>query len=296
MIIDNFSECISIKPKVSIGMPVFNGEPFIREALDSLLAQSFIDFELIISDNASTDGTAAICQDYAANDKRISYVRQSSNIGPLANFQYVLDRAVGDYFMWAAADDRWSQDWLYELTLGMSDGSYACSIGNISYIDEASELIECDTSRGGFLTEFPLLDQCCSALHRVVNYFLNRNDMLMYGLFRTNQAKSVRLLKGAYSDLPHDQAYAYLYFILTFGGIYKSKKSVISKRIHSAQASHLGPKTLKEQYSINRNHVYLTQIYMKNSCLTSLERCLLSVFIYLYLTASLIKNRRNIRP
>jgi glycosyltransferase involved in cell wall biosynthesis len=92
-------------PKVSIGMPVYNGEPFIREALDSLLAQTFTDFELIISDNASTDGTEAICREYAAKDDRIRYVRQPENRGALANFQFVLDEAVGEYFMWAAADD-----------------------------------------------------------------------------------------------------------------------------------------------------------------------------------------------
>ena len=99
-------------PQVSIGMPVYNGEPFIREALDSLLAQTFTDFELIISDNASTDGTEAICRGYAAKDKRIRYVRQAENRGALANFQFVLDEAVGVYFMWAAADDRRTADFL----------------------------------------------------------------------------------------------------------------------------------------------------------------------------------------
>ena len=93
-------------PQVSIGMPVFNGEKFIREALDSLLAQNFTDFELIISDNASTDSTEAICREYEARDDRIRYVRQAENMGPVANFRYVLDEAVGEYFMWAAADDR----------------------------------------------------------------------------------------------------------------------------------------------------------------------------------------------
>lgn len=94
-------------PKVSIGMPVYNGDAFIREALDSLLAQTFTDFELIISDNASTDDTQLICQEYAANDCRIRYVRQSRNIGAAANFQFVLKQAVGKLFMWAAADDSW---------------------------------------------------------------------------------------------------------------------------------------------------------------------------------------------
>ncbi|MEQ9623697.1 glycosyltransferase family 2 protein [Coleofasciculus chthonoplastes] len=93
-------------PKVSIGMPVYNGEPFIREALDSILTQTFTDFELIISDNASTDGTEVICRDYATKDDRLRYIRHPKNRGVIANFKFVLDEAVGEYFMWAAADDK----------------------------------------------------------------------------------------------------------------------------------------------------------------------------------------------
>ena len=92
-------------PSVSIGMPVFNGERTLLAALDSLLAQSFTDFELIISDNASTDQTESICREYAARDNRIRYVRQGTNIGAAANFKFVLAEARGEYFMWAACDD-----------------------------------------------------------------------------------------------------------------------------------------------------------------------------------------------
>jgi glycosyltransferase involved in cell wall biosynthesis len=99
-------------PTVSIGMPVYNGEKFIREALDSLLVQTFTDFELIISDNASTDATELICREYAARDLRIYYVRHEVNRGAPANFQFVLDKARGKYFMWAAADDVRSPDFI----------------------------------------------------------------------------------------------------------------------------------------------------------------------------------------
>ena len=99
-------------PKVSIGMPVYNGEPFIREALNSLLVQTFTDFELIISDNGSTDATEAICKDYAEKDVRIRYLRQAENRGPVANFQFVLDESVGEYFMWCAVDDKRDQTFL----------------------------------------------------------------------------------------------------------------------------------------------------------------------------------------
>lgn len=93
--------------KVCIGMPVYNEEAFLRNALDSLLAQTHADFELIISDNASTDLTQKICQEYATRDERIKYIRQKSNIGIFANFEFVLRQCNCKYFMWAAADDYW---------------------------------------------------------------------------------------------------------------------------------------------------------------------------------------------
>lgn len=99
-------------PTVSIGMPVYNGERYIRAALESLLAQSFTDFELIISDNASTDATESICREYAARDARIVCIRHEKNRGASANFQFVLDQARGEFFMWAACDDVRSPDFI----------------------------------------------------------------------------------------------------------------------------------------------------------------------------------------
>lgn len=100
-------------PKVSIGMPVYNGEKYIQDALNSLLEQTFSNFELIISDNCSTDGTAKICQEYALRDNRIIYHQQKTNIGAAANFGFVLDSACAPIFMWAAHDDKWTKGFLY---------------------------------------------------------------------------------------------------------------------------------------------------------------------------------------
>jgi glycosyltransferase involved in cell wall biosynthesis len=95
------------KPLVSIGMPTCNGERFIRHALDSLLAQDYTNFELIISDNASTDGTQMICQEYVAKDKRIQYRRNRTNLGSIANFRLVFELSRGKYFMFAGDHDLW---------------------------------------------------------------------------------------------------------------------------------------------------------------------------------------------
>lgn len=95
------------KPLVSIGMPVYNGERYVRRTLDSLLAQDYGNFELIISDNASTDKTQQICRDYEFKDTRVRVFVNEHNIGMMENFAAVLERAQGPYFMWAAADDHW---------------------------------------------------------------------------------------------------------------------------------------------------------------------------------------------
>lgn len=92
-------------PRVSIGMPVFNAQRYLREAIDSLLAQTMTDFEIVLCDNASTDATVEICREYAARDPRVRYHRNSSNFGVVANFNRAFELSTGCYFKWAAYDD-----------------------------------------------------------------------------------------------------------------------------------------------------------------------------------------------
>jgi glycosyltransferase involved in cell wall biosynthesis len=99
-------------PRLSIGLPVYNGEEYLAEALDALLGQTFTDFELIISDNASTDGTATICARYERQDARIRYFRQSRNIGAAPNHNFLLAQARGEFFQWVSCDDLYARDLL----------------------------------------------------------------------------------------------------------------------------------------------------------------------------------------
>ncbi|HZL30486.1 MAG TPA: glycosyltransferase family 2 protein [Pseudolabrys sp.] len=101
-------------PKVTVGVPVYNGAATLGSALDALLKQTFADFEIVISDNASTDDTSDICAKYIAEDARIRCYRQATNIGAELNFKFVLEQARAPYFMWSACDDLRSPDFLQE--------------------------------------------------------------------------------------------------------------------------------------------------------------------------------------
>ena len=103
---------VNAVPRLSIGLPVYNGEEYLAESLDALLGQSYEDFELIISDNASTDGTAGICRRYGKQDSRIRYVRQPRNIGCAPNHNFVVGQARGELFKWASDDDLYARDLL----------------------------------------------------------------------------------------------------------------------------------------------------------------------------------------
>ncbi|MDY7105032.1 MAG: glycosyltransferase family 2 protein [Actinomycetota bacterium] len=93
------------RPRVSIGLPVYNGERFLDQAIRTLLAQTFTDIELLLADNGSTDGTQAICEYWQNADQRVRYLRSEENHGAAWNFNRLLDVARGEYFKWAADDD-----------------------------------------------------------------------------------------------------------------------------------------------------------------------------------------------
>lgn len=133
-------------PLLSIGMPIYNEERFLQQALDSLRSQSYENFQILISDNASTDMTGEIAARAAAEDDRITYLRADSNMGAAANFELVLEKAKGDYFMWAAGHDVWSHDLIAESIAILEDKRSASVAFATSYwINESGERDERDT-------------------------------------------------------------------------------------------------------------------------------------------------------
>lgn len=101
-------------PRVSIAVPAYNCDKFIAQSIESLLAQTYGDFELVISDNASTDATEDVCRRYLALDKRVRYFRHPRNIGGPGNFRHAYSLCSGEFHKWSTADDHWHPAFLQE--------------------------------------------------------------------------------------------------------------------------------------------------------------------------------------
>jgi glycosyltransferase involved in cell wall biosynthesis len=183
---------------VSIGMPVYNGEEYIRDALDALLRQTFADFELIISDNASSDRTEAICREYAQRDARIIYFRQKENLGAAANFQFVLDHARAGLFMWAAYDDEWAKNYLTNATALLGDG-------NIDFVFPAFSVRSIKLNIGKKFDEeiFGFIEST-DRKQRVLQFLALHHDShkcnIVYSLFRTEFLRAALKLQDIGND------------------------------------------------------------------------------------------------
>jgi len=122
------------KPKISIGLPVFNEEELLENRIKSILDQNYKNFEIIISDNASTDQTAEICKKYEKIDPRIKFFRQGKNMGPYWNFNFVLENAQGMYFIWFAVDDNHEKTFLEKnLEILEKNKNVVASISDVKY-------------------------------------------------------------------------------------------------------------------------------------------------------------------
>jgi glycosyltransferase involved in cell wall biosynthesis len=124
-------------PRVSLALPVYNGEKFVADAIRSILDQEYSDFELIITDNASTDATEAICRQFATSDDRIKYFRNERNLGAGPNFNLGFKLSSGDYFKWCACDDCLSPNFVASCVTALDlNQSAVLAYGTTQIIDE----------------------------------------------------------------------------------------------------------------------------------------------------------------
>ena len=217
---------MSNEAEITIGMPVFNDIDFIEQSLKSILGQSFKDFNLIISDDGSSDGSQVICERYAAMDNRITYIRQPKNLGISRNMEFLLSQAITPYFMWAADDDLWDKTFIEKLITLLNQNKEAvvafCKYSLIN--DEGNQLDK------GRLFEY----NADKPNQRLKKFIVNPNDAFGYGIFRTEQIKKVRFpvwwwpnQKCAYNNI-----YPTLCFYLAKGEIvYHQSEVLFFKRV-----------------------------------------------------------------
>jgi glycosyltransferase involved in cell wall biosynthesis len=176
--------------RVGMGMPVYNGERYLEESLRANLAQTYGDFRLFIADNASTDRTEEICRDYAARDKRITYIRNPVNVGAPGNYARCFHPAVCEYFRWANSDDL-PEPTLLEKCVAVldADPSTVLAYGKTRIIDEHGALMqEYDDDLN--LRQDKISERFIDCLVRIG---LNN---VMYGLIRRDKLARTALLKG----------------------------------------------------------------------------------------------------
>ncbi len=184
-------------PRVSVGMPVFNGGQFLDQAIKSILAQTFEDFELIISDNASTDATQVICRRYAAQDKRIRYLRQETNRGAAWNHNTVFHLSSGEYFKWHCHDDLCDPIFV-EKCVGVLDRepSVVLCYSQFARIDYQSKLIEGTTFGWSPIASSPVSG--IVSVHERFRTVIHRRNACeeIYGLMRRRVAEETQLIGG----------------------------------------------------------------------------------------------------
>lgn len=207
--------------EITIGMPVFNDVDFIELSLKSILEQSFKDFNLIISDDGSSDGSQAICEQYAAVDNRITYIRQPKNLGISRNMEFLLSQSNTPYFMWAADDDLWDKMFVEKLIILLNQNKEAiaafCRYSLIN--DEGAQLDK------GRLFQYG----AAKPNQRLNKFITNPNDAFGYGIFRTEKIKGLRFpvwwwpnQKCAYNNI-----YPTLCFYLAKGDIVYHQSDVL---------------------------------------------------------------------
>ncbi|MCH9711780.1 MAG: glycosyltransferase [Proteobacteria bacterium] len=260
-------------PKVSIGLPVYNGEEYLRKTLDCLLGQTFLDIEIIVSDDNSSDQTKDICLEYCKQDNRVRYLKQEKNFGmPVKNFRFVLDNAVGEYFMFASHDDSWDDRYIEEL-VSVLDNDSNCSLVFSNYkiknLKGAGEIL-IDVSSS--VSE--------SKYIRYMTRLIDSQPALIFGLFRREIINSKDIILA---DM----------FTLHFGNLMslKGKIKVVDKYIMS-----WGINGSRDSYSmtgkiISYRQYYISQIKLILQNFNFLKWPLPIIFISVWLINGWIKRR-----
>lgn len=234
---------------LTLGLFVYNGKDHVSEALDDILAQTYGDFELIIADNASTDGTSDICREYASRDPRIRYHRNPRNVGMAPNLNWVFEQCSTRYFKWVCHDDRYSPTFLERCVEVLDrDSGVAVSHTDTGFIDEHGEALRYDQKRRTYV-DFRGLEITVDAPHicegpmpenRFRDVLHKANGCFhIYGVIRSDILRKVAWRKNYYG---HDKVI--LAEIALLGRFQQIDETLFFKRSRQGQTVDYSPKEL----------------------------------------------------
>ncbi|HEU4930136.1 MAG TPA: glycosyltransferase family 2 protein [Candidatus Krumholzibacteria bacterium] len=274
------------QPRVSIGLPVYNGQAFLAHAIESVLGQSFADLELIVSDNGSTDRTRAIAEQYAARDARVRYVRSETNQGAAWNYRRAFDLARGEYFRWAPADDWFAPDSVAVCVAALDANPDAVlCYPKTSLVDKSGEVIRAYDDRLDLRSSDPA-ERFRLALAQIglVN--------VIYGLVRTSALGKTRLMG---SFVGADEV---LVFELALQGKFlELPQSAFYRRIHEKAFSQMTATADKQAFfdpqTRGRFYLYLWQHYRQ--CLLGIAHAPVSLVTKVRAAAVLLRTAVSVR-
>ena len=216
-------------PRLTVGLPVYNGEKYLAESLDALLGQSYGDFELIISDNASTDATEAICREYAAKDPRITYLRQPANIGATPNHNFVFEQSHTELFKWASYDDLYGRELLERCVAALDDDrELVLAHSWEAFIDATGEIL--------LTVDYPLATDSPDPVERFRSMLFAVGGDDFYGVMRSETLRRTPL-HGSY----HHADRTLMAEVALSGRFYQVPEVLFFRRDHPDRAERAKP-------------------------------------------------------
>jgi len=264
---DNSQDFFPDTPLVSVGIPIYNRPDGLRQTLGYITGQSYRNLEIIVSDNCSPEPqTEAVVREFMKKDTRIHYFRQAENKGATFNFQFVLEKATGKYFMWAADDDQWDPEFIGCLMREL--------LKNPNCVTAFCPFVFLDT-RGKPISEQIFFNY--ASRHRIVRLIklcLYHNDVCFYGIHRTDILKEteVPVWLGINAKSPINTAYPRLFYLFSSGDfVMAGSSNLFFKRLstEAGRKEHYVPFVMN-----NRNPVlaYFSFILLKLNAVYECER------------------------
>lgn len=213
---------------LTIGMPVYNGERFIAQALRSLIMQDFRDWVMLVADNCSTDNTVAIVQDFCRQDARIRLIRHERNIGAIHNFLFLAEQTTTPFFMWAAADDEWSSNYVGGCIAALeADPELGFAGGTVANTDLNGARVRSYRPFSSFERK--------GVAARVISFAAAREAdgkaNMIYSVYRTPLVKTVCSIPGIFEGWGSDMAFVAA--ALARGRYAQVQQAVLLKRVVS---------------------------------------------------------------